>query len=134
MLVDTSVWIDYFNGHASSQANRLAVAIADGESIVIPGLVLTEILLGLRSETETNKIAGLLSVFDLLEEPNPADYIEAARIYRICRSKGYTIRSTIDCIIVQLCLRDNWSLLCKDRDFINIAKCLPLQLVTVEQL
>ena len=133
MLVDTSVWIDYFNGHASSQANRLAVAIADGESIVIPGLVLTEILLGLPSESESIKIAGLLSAFNLLNEPNPADYVEAARIYRLCRSKGYTIRSTIDCIIVQLCLRDNWPLLCKDRDFINIAKCLPLQLVTTEQ-
>ena len=133
MLVDTSVWIDYFNGHDSSQANRLAVAIADGEAIVIPGLVLTEILLGLPSESESIKIAGLLSAFNLLNEPNPADYVVAARIYRLCRSKGYTIRSTIDCIIVQLCLRDNWPLLCKDRDFINIAKCLPLQLVTTEQ-
>ena len=133
MLIDTSVWIDYFNGHASSQANRLAVAIADGEAIVIPGLVLTEILLGLPSESESIKIAGLLSTFNLLNEPNPADYVEAARIYRLCRSKGYTIRSTIDCIIVQLCLRDNWPLLCKERDFINIAKCLPLQLVTTEQ-
>ncbi len=129
MLVDTSVWIDYFNGYASPQAERLAQAISDAESIVIPGLVLTEILLGLGTELEANKIADLLSVFDNVNEPDRTDYIEAAKIYRLCRSKGYTIRSTIDCMIVQLCLRDNRPLLCKDRDFTNIAKCFPLRLI-----
>lgn len=129
MLVDTSVWIDYFNGHASPQADCLAQAIADAEYIVIPGLVLTEILLGFKVEFDANKVADLLSVFDQASEASRADYIEAAKIYRLCRSKGYTIRSTIDCLIAQLCLRDKQSLLCKDRDFINIAKCVPLQLI-----
>lgn len=60
MLVDTSVWIDYFNGHASQQADRLALAITDEEPIFIPGLVLTEILLGLKTDLEASKIADLL--------------------------------------------------------------------------
>lgn len=129
MLVDTSVWIDYFNGHSSPQADRLAQALVEADSIVIPGIVLTEILLGLRTELEANKIADLLSIFDNIKEPDRADYIGAAKIYRFCRSKGYTIRSTIDCIIVQLCLRDNRPLLCKDRDFVNVAKFFPLRLI-----
>jgi len=121
MLVDTSVWIDYFNGHASSEADRLAQAIADAESIALPGLVWTEILLGLRTESEAVKISVLLEAFGYVEEPVRLDYIEAARIYRICRAKGYTIRSTIDCVIARLCLRDELPLLCKDRDFQAIA-------------
>src|SRR5487761_2324045 len=107
MLVDTSVWIDFFNGHESGQVQCLACAIAESESIAVPGVVLTEILLGLKHDAE-------------------ADHIEAARIYRLCRAKGFTIRSTIDCLIAQLCLRDGLALLTKDRDFKAIADCLPL--------
>jgi len=64
MLADTSAWIDYFNGHPSAEAERLAHAIADNQPIVLPGLVLTEILLGLKSDAEAQRIASLLSAFD----------------------------------------------------------------------
>lgn len=129
MLVDTSVWIDYFNGHPSPEANRLAQAISDNEAIALPGLVWTEILLGLSNETEAIKIANLLDAFETVPEPRQQDYLEAARIYRTCRNKGYTIRSTIDCIIAQLCLRDNLPLLSKDRDFKTISQWFSLTLV-----
>jgi len=129
MLVDTSVWIDFFNGHASPEADRLAQAIAEAESLSIPGLVWTEILLGFRSESDANRIAELLEAFEYVKEPNRADYIEASRIYRVCRTNGYTIRSTIDCLIAQLCLRDGLDLLSKDRDFKAIARFFPLRLI-----
>lgn len=128
MLVDTSVWIDYFNGYQSPQAHRLTRAIADAEPIYIPGLVLTEILLGLRTEAEAAKIAYLLEAFSFVKEPTRHDYVLAANLYRVCRTQGYTIRSTIDCLIAQLCLRDNLPLLCKDRDFQAISHCFPLKL------
>lgn len=128
MLVDTSVWIDFFNGYQSKQAELLASAIADAESIVVPGIVLTEILLGLNNDAEAARISNLLDAFDVVVEPARADYLEAARIYRLCRAKGFTVRSTIDCLIAQLCLRDDLVLLTKDRDFKAIASCLPLQL------
>jgi len=102
MLVDTSVWIDYFNGHASPEADRLAQAITDNEPIILCGIVMTEILLGLRSDAEAGRIAEILDVFDMTPEPDRVDYCEAAALYRRCRSKGYTIRSTIDCLIAQL--------------------------------
>lgn len=129
MLVDTSVWIDYFNGHASPQADRLAQAIADAEPIALPGLVWTEILMGLRTEAEATRIAGLLDAFEYVREPAQVDYVAAAGIYRTCRSKGYTVRSTIDCVIAQLCLRENRPLLFKDRDFKVISQCFPLRLI-----
>lgn len=129
MLVDTSVWIDFFNGYQSRQAELLASVIAEAAPIVIPGVVLTEILLGLDNDAEAERISTLLDAFDTVAEPTRADYIEAARIYRLCRAKGFTVRSTIDCLIAQLCLRDDFALLTKDRDFKAIADCVPLQLI-----
>ncbi len=129
MLVDTSVWIDYFNGHPSPEAERLTRAIRDDETIALPGIVWTEILLGLRTEAEAVKIQNLLDAFDAIKEPNQQDCLAAARIYRTCRSEGFTIRSTIDCVIAQLCLRDNLLLLSKDRDFKYISQWFPLQMV-----
>ncbi len=129
MIVDTSVWIDFFNGHPSAQAQRLARAIEDGESIALPGLVYTEILLGLKNDREAKRIALLLQAFDWVNEPTQADYAAAAALYRQCRAKGLTIRSTIDCVIAQLCLRDGLPLLAKDRDFDRIAQIVALTLV-----
>jgi predicted nucleic acid-binding protein len=129
VIVDTSVWIDFFNGHPSAQAQRLARAIEDGESIALPGLVYTEILLGLKNDAQAKRIAQLLQAFDWVPEPTQTDYAAAAALYRQCRAKGLTIRSTIDCVIAQLCLRDGQSLLAKDRDFDRIAQLVALTLV-----
>jgi hypothetical protein len=129
ILVDTSVWIDFFNGHRSAHADRLAAAIDGGEAIALPGLVITEVLLGLRSDAKADRILQLLDAFGPGPEPTRADHVAAARLYRTCRSKGVTIRSTIDCLIAQLCLRDGLSLLTRDRDFAGVARCAPLQLV-----
>ncbi len=130
MVVDTSVWIDFFNGHPSPQAERLVRAIADNEPIALPGLVFTEILLGLQNDNEAKRIALLLGAFNWLPEPTRDDYAAAAGLYRQCRTRGLTIRSTIDCVIAQLCLRDGLPLLAKDRDFDRIAQCVALELVT----
>ena len=132
MIVDTSVWIDFFNGFASAQAERLAVAVADGEAIAIPGLVYTEILLGLKSDREAARVADLLDAFDWVGEASKTDYGHAATMYRTCRAKGSTIRSTIDCLIAALCLRDGQTLLAKDRDFEAIARHSTLRLVPIK--
>lgn len=129
MLVDTSVWIDYFNGYPSAEADRLARAIHDSEPITLCGIVITEILLGLRNDAEAARIAELLDAFDLAPELDRADYREAATLYRRCRSQGSTIRSTIDCLIAQVCILHGYDLLTKDRDFRQIASCQPLRLI-----
>lgn len=131
MLVDTSVWIDFFNGYDSPEANRLTLAITEGEPIALTGLVLTEILLGLKSDREADRIAELLTAFEFVSEPTLADYSDAARLYRTCRAQGFTIRSTIDCVIAQVAIRDHRPLLTKDRDFATIAQVTTLELLPI---
>lgn len=96
MPVDTSVWIDCFNGHRSPEVNRLTQVMADGEPLAITGLIWTEILSGFRTDAEANPISGLLDAFDYVKEPIRTDYIEAARIYRVCRPRAlpFVRRST----------------------------------------
>ena len=129
MIVDTSVWIDFLNGQPSRQADLLAQAIAEGDTISLPGLVLTEILLGLKNDAQASRVESLLEAFDWVESPSRHDHIEAARLYRQCRAKGITVRSTIDCLIAQLCIRDNLPLLAKDRDFTEMARVVPLTVI-----
>jgi predicted nucleic acid-binding protein len=131
MLVDTSVWIDFFNHHPSPQAQRLTAAIQRNEIIAMTGLVYTEILLGLKNDADAQRVAQLLVICDWLPEPSREDYAQAAKLYRDCRSQGVTIRSTIDCLIAQLCIRDGLPLLAKDRDFEQLARFSGVKLVQV---
>ncbi len=128
ILVDTSVWIDFFNARPSDEAAYLTLCIAEARDLVIPGLVLTEILLGARNDTEVARISRVLSAFDLVPELERADYEQAAGLYRACRTHGMTPRSTIDCLIAQLCLKHGYELLARDRDFAAIAQVSPLRL------
>ena len=80
ILVDTSVWIDFFNGHESVEAAHLRICIADVRPLTIPGLVLTEILVGVRSEAVADRVAGVLSAFDPTPELDSTDYRKAAEL------------------------------------------------------
>lgn len=133
ILVDTSVWVSHFNGHASPQTARLAEILADhGDTrIFVPGIVLAEILCGLRSEADVIRIAQLMEGLDSPPPFDTGDYIAASGIFRTCRRRGETVRSLIDCLIAQLCLRHDYSLLSTDRDFTKIARCFPLKFETV---
>lgn len=131
ILVDTSVWVDYFNGDASKEAERLHRAIADNEAICLPDIVCMEILLGIKTEVQATRITRLLDAFERVAELAREDYLQAANLYRRCRAKSYAISSVVDCIIAQLCLRDGYELLSKDRDFQAIAACAPLRLIAV---
>jgi predicted nucleic acid-binding protein len=127
ILVDTSAWIDYFNNHGSVEADFLTLCIAEARPVVLAGLVLTETLLGLRNSAQADKVTRALSSFALAPELTRPDYEGAAAIYRACRDRGTTPRSTIDCLIVQLCLRHDYELLSRDRDFEMIARVFPLK-------
>jgi hypothetical protein len=129
ILVDTSVWIDYFNNYTSVEADYLTLCIAEVRPVVLAGLVLTETLLGLRNSTQADSVTRALSSFDLAPELTRPDYEGAAAIYRACRDRGTTPRSTIDCLIAQLCLRHDYELLSRDRDFEMIARVFPLKRV-----
>jgi predicted nucleic acid-binding protein len=127
ILVDSSVWISFLNGVNSAEAALLAACIAEDRPLGIPGIVRTEVLAGARTEADALRLSQSLSAYPLVAEATPADYERAAEIYRTCRGRGFTIRSAIDCLIAQLCLRDDYELLAKDRDFDAISRAFPLR-------
>jgi predicted nucleic acid-binding protein len=127
ILVDSSVWISFLNGVNSAEAAFLAGCIADDRALTLPGLVRTEVLLGARTEAEALRISQSLSAYPLVPEATASDYEQAAAIYRTCRARGYTIRTAIDCLIAQFCLRDGYELLARNRDFDAIASAFPLR-------
>ncbi len=115
LVVDSSVWVDFLNGHPSPEAEYLATCLIDDVPIALPGLVRAEILAGLKTEAEAERIASLLMAFDAATEPTRDDYIAAAGIYRACRRKGAAVGSIVDCLIAQTCQRTGCVLLTKDR-------------------
>jgi predicted nucleic acid-binding protein len=129
LVVDTSVWVDFLNGHRSLEAEYLATCLTDDVPIALPGLVRAEILAGLRTDAEAGRIASLLEAFDAAPEPATADYVAAGGLYRSCRRVGAAVGSLVDCLIAQTCLSHGHALLTKDRDFHRIALCTQLRLI-----
>lgn len=130
LVVDTSVWVDFLNGHRSLEAEYLSSCLSDDVPIALPGLVRAEILAGLRTDAEAGRIASLLEAFDAAPEPTAVDYTAAAGIYRGCRRAGAAVGSVVDCLIAQACLSHGYALLTKDKDFRRIARCTQLNLIT----
>jgi len=128
ILVDTSVWIEFFNGRATSQVCLLKDLIDREEDICISDLILTEILQGFRLDRDFASARRHLVRFPILRLKGIDSYIEAARIYRTCRKKGLTIRKTADCIIAQTAIENRLHILHRDDDFETIASVCELKI------
>ena len=116
VLVDTSVWVDFFNGHPSKQAETLAHLIREEADLVTCGLVVSEVLQGLRQTKSVSTIEHHFREMDWLTPIEPDTYIEAADLFRRLRSRGVTVRSTVDCVIASLAAHHDALILAKDRD------------------
>jgi hypothetical protein len=127
VLVDTSVWADFLNGFGSQEALALKQLIEDEVEIFTTGLILQEVLQGIREKRKRSAIRADLAEFVCIQ-PTVETYIEAAEIFASCRQRGITVRKSIDCVIAQLALEYDLEVLQKDRDFTQIAKVLPLRL------
>ena len=125
ILVDTSVWIDYFDGRVTPQTNALD-ALLGSEPILIGDLILTEVLQGFRQDTEYRKARLLLDSLELRELGGRQVALAAADHYRMLRRLGVTPRKTIDMIIAAYCLANALELLHCDRDFDVLEKELGL--------
>ena len=128
VLVDSSVWIDYFNGQDSEATNRLDTLLGT-EPIAIGDLILAEVLQGFKSDVDyktAKKLLTSLTVFNLL---NAELAIKSADNFRALRKKGITIRKTADSIIATFCVEQDHSLLFSDRDFLPFVKHLGLKSV-----
>jgi predicted nucleic acid-binding protein len=116
IVVDTSVWVDYFRGAATPQTERLD-ALLDIERILVGDIVLCEVLQGVPSEREATQTEAALRRFHVAPMLDPDLAIRAAAHYRRLRTKGITIRKTIDLIIGTFCIERRHELLHSDRDF-----------------
>lgn len=126
IVVDTTVWVDFFRG-ADTRVNRtLHRLIDDEEDLCLTSLNLTEILQGIKRDALYEETRRHLIEFPLFEPRGLPTYLHAADIYRTCRRRGKTIRSTIDCLIAAIAMEHDLVLLHNDRDFAHIAACVPL--------
>lgn len=128
VIVDSSVWIDYLNGVTNPETQYLDLR-ADTERFGLTTTSLTEVLQGFRDEREAALVQAELLRFEILELHDAGLAVTAAAYYRELRRKGVTVRTTIDLLIAAYCLRDEHSLLHRDRDFDVFERHLGLQVV-----
>ena len=116
ILVDSSVWIDFFRGRPTAQTDKLH-GLLDSEELGIGDLILTEVLQGCKFDKEFNEVRRLLSRLEFVVLGGEDVAIEAARNYRKLRSLGVTVRGTVDVVLATRCIVSDHQLLHSDRDF-----------------
>ncbi len=126
ILVDSSVWVDYFRGDGTPEADRLD-ALLESEPLATGDLVLTEVLQGFVNDEDFDQAHALLTSLVVVDLGGREIAIEAARNYRKLRALGITVRKTIDTVIATRCLEDDFALLYSDRDFDPFVKHLGLR-------
>jgi predicted nucleic acid-binding protein len=123
MLVDTSVWIELLNGGLGSRVPEEELL-----TFVTCGPVVQEVLQGLRNDPASDAFREAFLALPVLSDPLPtASFLSAAEIYRLGRAKGYTIRSSTDCLIAAIAIDNRMPVWHKDRDFEAIARYTSLR-------
>ena len=118
LVVDSSVWIDFFNGFDAPSADLLAHLLDRGEvRLVVPDLVLFEVLRGFRNERDLRTARQLMQGLAVESSMDPELAVAAAEHYRQLRGRGYTVRSAIDVLVAAFCIERDYALLHDDRDF-----------------
>jgi hypothetical protein len=131
IAVDSSVWINFIRDRRTASVQLLRELIQQRpESVLMVDLVYTEILRGV-SDRDVARTEELLSGFEMLKLRHMADFRAAAGLYRAARSKGFTIRGTVDCLIAAICIREDVPLLHDDVDFDRLADVATLSVVKV---
>jgi predicted nucleic acid-binding protein len=128
VLIDTTVWIDFFAGRLLYHVAVLERLIKKREDICICGIILTEVLQGIRGKSEFRKTKELFDAMIFLPMPYSV-FLGAAEIYRTLRHKGITIRNSVDCMIASVAIENDIMLLHNDRDFTPIEKHLSLKVL-----
>ena len=128
ILVDSSVWIDYFSGTVTAQTDLLHDLLGQ-ELVVIGDLILTEVLQGFRLERDFRKARQLLGTLILKEMLGKHMAVKSAQNHRKLRRKGVTVRKTIDIIIATFCIENKLPLLHSDKDFQPMVKHVGLHSV-----
>ena len=128
ILVDSSVWIDFFRGVDTSGALALREILRQDE-VLVGDLILVEVLQGFREEREAAVAADLLDRFDQVAIVDNRIAMQAAAHYRQLRRLGITVRKTIDLLIATRCIDKGWWLLHNDRDYEPLREHLALRVL-----
>jgi hypothetical protein len=128
ILVDTSVWVDYFNGKKSKQTDQLDYYLSE-DRILVGDLILIEILQGFTSDKNYRIAKDFMENLEYVPLLNKELAYECSNNYRLLRKKGLTVRKTIDVVIATYCMAHNIPLLHNDRDFDIFEKYLGLDVL-----
>lgn len=131
ILVDSSVWIDFFRGRDTPQVKVLD-ALLGRQPLLMGDLILAEVLQGFDKQKDFDEARRLLSSLDLIQIGGADIAVKAAIHFRTLRGLGITVRKTIDTLIATRCIEDNLELLHSDQDFGAFAEHLGLRVVWVE--
>lgn len=133
ILVDTTVWVDFFRDHKTPQVQHLTKILKEEGDVCLCGFILTEVLQGIRNDNQFAKTKKYFTA--LINLPISDDvFLLAAEMYRKSQSYGLTIRKTIDCLIAACAILHDVALLHNDQDYENLAKYTKLKCVKVKQI
>jgi predicted nucleic acid-binding protein len=131
ILVDSSVWIDFFRNKPTVQAEWLDRNLS-AEGLVVGDLILVEVLQGFKDDRGFNEAKRVLGRLEQVEVAGFDVAAEAARNYRKLRTLGVTVRGMVDVLIATRCLKNGLQLLHNDRDFDGFARHLALRVVNCD--
>jgi len=118
LVVDSSVWVDFFNDTDNPATDLLEQLLDHGEvRLVVPDLVLFEVLRGFRLEREYRQARLLMETLSIEAAGGTEVALAAAQHYRSLRAQGFTVRSPIDVLLAAFCIENDYALLHRDRDF-----------------
>jgi predicted nucleic acid-binding protein len=126
ILVDSSVWIDFFNGRQSAHTDLLARLIPR-QTLLVGDLIVAEVLQGFRHDREFERARDALERLPYADMLGRELALASAQNYRLLRQRGVTIRKTIDVMIATFCIRHGHVLLHGDRDFAPLSEHLGLR-------
>jgi len=127
IFVDSSVWIDWFAGKPTPQAERLDTFLSR-EPLVVGDLVLTEVLQGISNPAQLRRVRERLLSLTVVNVAGVEIALRAADNHRTLRTLGITPRGTVDTLVATRCIEEDWPLLTSDRDFRPFAEHLGLAL------
>jgi len=130
VLVDTTVWIDFFAGKSTPEVDELERLLNAGEDICTCGVILTEVLQGIRKDDDYRRTLSQLDSFLFLPMKRQT-FLAAAELFRSLRRRGITIRKPVDCMIASVCMEHDIALLHNDRDFDPLETYCGMKVVNV---
>ena len=128
IVVDTTVWIDFFGGRGNVFDRHLAELVEEDAPVALVDIIYTEVLQGIRDEQIYQRTRMSLRAYPILRPRGLETFETAANLYRTTRRRGLTVRRSVDCLIAAMCLESGAALYHNDRDFDALARVSDLMI------